>query len=171
MLMEFLRCGTLSLPYVALGLLLSLVFTYILIFLLPRLGFVDIPRGRHQHAKPIPKGGGVAIAVSFVFTVFMVYLNPELSTDTAMFLRKFLIPAGIIFVVGILDDRYELRSWTKLFAQIVTGAVIYFENGGISRFFAIPLPAPIALVVTVVWCIVIINAFNLIDGRDGIAAG
>ena len=171
MLREILRFGTLSLPYVALGLLLSLVLTYILIFLLPRLGFVDIPRGRHQHAKPIPRGGGVAIAVSFLTTVFLVYQNPEFSTDAADFLQKFLIPAGIIFIVGVLDDRYELRSWTKLLAQIVAGTVIYFGNGGITRFFSFQLPAPVALIVTVLWCIIIINAFNLIDGLDGIAAG
>ena len=60
------------LPYPALGLLLSLFFTYLLIFILPRVGYVDIPRGRHQHEQPIPRGGGIAIGLSFFITTFLL---------------------------------------------------------------------------------------------------
>lgn len=171
MFKEVLQYITGSLPYMALGVILSLISTYILIFLLPRIGFVDIPRGRHQHEKPVPRGGGIAIAGAFLLTVFLAHFNSVFNPGTADFLQKFLLPAGIILVTGVLDDRYELRSWVKLIAQIAAGAVMYFEGGGISHLFAFQLPAPLALIITVFWSIIIINAFNLIDGLDGVAAG
>lgn len=171
MLGRVLQYSVMSLPYVALGLLLSLILTYILIFILPRIGFVDIPRGRHQHEKPVPRGGGIAIAGAFLLTVFLACCNSVFSSGASDFLQKFWLPAGIILITGVLDDRYELRSWIKLIAQIAAGAVMYFEDGGISHFFAFQLPAPLALIITVFWCIIIINAFNLIDGLDGVAAG
>ena len=171
MLGRVLQYSVMSLPYVALGLLLSLILTYIFIFILPRIGFVDIPRGRHQHEKPVPRGGGIAIAGAFLLTVFLACCNSVFSSGASDFLQKFWLPAGIILITGVLDDRYELRSWIKLIAQIAAGAVMYFEDGGISHLFAFQLPAPLALIITVFWCIIIINAFNLIDGLDGVAAG
>lgn len=164
------------LPYFALSILLSLFLTYLSIFILPRLGFIDIPRGRHQHAKPIPRGGGVAIWMSFFITAFLMTVtwsisNAALYSDASRFMWKFLPPAGMILITGILDDRFELRSWVKLLIQIAAGALIYFEGAGITNLFLYDLPAPFAFAATVMWCVIIINAFNLIDGLDGIAAG
>ena len=108
------------LPYPALGLILSLFFTYLLIFILPRIGYVDIPRGRHQHEKPIPRGGGgIAIGFSFfittfLLTVFLKNIRHDIYLDAMSFLSKFLLPAGIILITGIIDDRWELPSWLKL---------------------------------------------------------
>ncbi len=167
---------SLYLPYPALGLLISAGLTYLAIFFLPRFGFVDIPRGRHQHEKPIPRGGGIAIVTAFFLTVFLFRIslldkNIELNKDIQLFFSNFWIPALIIFVVGVLDDRYELRSWLKLLFQIAVGVIFYLEGAGISKIFIYPIPAPIGLAITVGWSVVIINAFNLIDGLDGVAAG
>ena len=115
---------SLFLPYPALGLLISAGLTYLAIFFLPRFGFVDIPRGRHQHEKPIPRGGGIAIVTAFFLTVFLFRVslidkNIDLYNDIQFFFSKFWLPALIIFIIGVLDDRYELRSWFKLLFQIM----------------------------------------------------
>ena len=75
------------------------------------------------------------------------------------------------YIGKLLDDRYELKSIVKLLAQMLVGVLIYFQEGGISHIFSYQLPMAVALAGTVLWCVVIINAFNLIDGLDGIAAG
>ena len=173
---NFLHGCSIYLPYPALALLLSMFFTKLLIFILPRIGFVDIPRGRHQHEKPIPRGGGIGIGLSFIITTFLltVYLkggNPENFAVAHDFLCKFMIPGGIILLTGVIDDRWELPSWLKLLFQIAAGVIIYFEGAGVQMIFSWQLPMPLALMITVGWSILIINAFNLIDGLDGIAAG
>ena len=83
---------SLYLPYPALGLLISAGLTYLAIFFLPRFGFVDIPRGRHQHEKPIPRGGGIAIVTAFFLTV-------------------------ILFRISLLDKNIELNKDIQLFSQ------------------------------------------------------
>ena len=164
------------LPYPALGLLISCGLTYLAVFFLPRLGFIDIPRGRHQHAKPIPRGGGIAIILAFFATVFLFLTiltdrNTAWYQDTQLFLSRFWLPAALIFIVGVIDDRYELRSLVKLAVQVLAGVIIYLEGAGVSHFFNYQLPPIAALIGTVFWSVMIINAFNLIDGLDGIAAG
>ena len=54
---------------------LALFFTYICLFLMPRLGFMDIPRGRHAHKAPTPRGGGIAIVLAFVAASGLFLLN------------------------------------------------------------------------------------------------
>lgn len=175
MFSSVLKYCSLYLPYPALGLVISVFLTYMAILVLGNLGFIDIPRGRHQHDKPIPRGGGIAIAAAFFISVLLfasaVQERAGVYAETVAFLKNFSIPAAIILVVGILDDRYELKSIVKLLAQILVGVLIYFQEGGISHFFSYPLPMVVSLGGTVLWCVVIINAFNLIDGLDGVAAG
>lgn len=153
--------------------MISAVLTLWCIRILPHLGMVDIPRGRHEHAKPTPLGGGIAIVISFfiVGTVFAFESSRVGNTVVMNELRGFAIPAVVIVVTGLLDDRYELSSWLKLLGQIITGVLIYKFGGGFNDIFDVKLPPLIGLPLTVIWVIGIVNAFNLIDGMDGLAAG
>lgn len=176
MYIKILQSCSMYLPYVALGLLLSLVFTYLAIMFLPSLGYIDIPGGRRQHAKPVPRGGGIAIWFAFFITVSLLTVslqstNLQLFATSKMFLLRFLPPAAIILVVGMIDDRIELRSYVKLLGQIIAAALIFFEEVRISSLLHFQLPTYLSFAVTVFWSVIIINAFNLIDGLDGIAAG
>ena len=158
------------------GLFFSLFLTRLAIRVLPKFKMVDAPRGRHQHEKPVPCGGGVALGLSFfipllLFAVIFSLGNfPQLG-EVVAFLRNFTLPAVLITAVGLIDDRFELRSVVKLLFQIAAGLIFYFEGCGISLLFYHELPAFVSLVITVLWCVTIINAFNLIDGLDGLAAG
>ena len=164
------------LPYMAAALLLSLVLTRWAIFLLPRLGMVDVPHGRHQHEHPVPRGGGIAVWLSFfAVSVFMLLVtkkyNAAFHGEFVRLLEHISLPAFLILLLGIIDDKRGLRSVTKLVCQILIAVLIYFSGSGISHLLGFPLPVYVGLPLTVIWAILIINAFNLVDGLDGIAAG
>ena len=154
------------------AMMISAVLTLWCIRLLPRLGMVDIPRGRHEHAKPTPLGGGIAIVISFFVVAFVFALENRVGIPRALKeLRRFALPAAVIVVTGLLDDRYELSSWLKLLGQIVAGVLVYYLGGGFYTMFNFHFPVYLGLPLTVCWVIGVINAFNLIDGLDGLAAG
>ena len=176
MLLSILKICALYLLSPVAGFLASVFLTGKAVVLLDRWGFIDIPHGRHQHAKPVPRGGGIAVGIAFFFSLLLFavvtrYMNAAFFTHAVDFLTYFAPPALIILAVGLLDDRCELRSWLKLSAQIIVGVIIYLEGCGFTHLFSHRLPESLALVMTVFWSVIIINAFNLIDGMDGVAAG
>src|SRR5262249_2253632 len=87
-----------------------------------------------------------------------------------------LIPAMLVFAVGVVDDLRELPPWMKLTAQLIAAVLFYLLGGRIEAlsvpvFGFVHLPAWAGLLITAVWVVAITNAFNLIDGVDGLAAG
>ena len=153
---------------------LSMFFTRLCIEILPMFRMMDIPRGRHQHAKPVPRGGGLAIILSFA-AVMLWYL---IFNSTAAkgwthdpLLIQFGPPLLAITVLGVADDRFELKSIVKLLVQIAIACYLFWTGVRIDAILGFPIPVWLALPLTVCWCIGIINAFNLIDGMDGLASG
>ena len=164
----------------------SLILTRICISVLPHLGFMDIPKGRHIHKKPVPRAGGIGFILAFWFaiTLYAAKLTggdltklPTLviENDPNQQFGPFLIAlAGasfILFFTGLYDDRFDMPSVIKLMFQISAGVALFFLGGGIRTIFNFTLPVYLSLIVTVCWTIGIVNAFNLIDGLDGLAAG
>lgn len=133
-----------------------------------RWGAIDQPDIRKVHQVAMPRMGGLAIFLSFILC--MLFLVKASGPFTGI-----IIGASIIFMVGLLDDIYQLSPWVKLAGQIVAstiaiyfGVQIHFVNNpfdGILSlgYFSIPL--------TLLWIVGISNAINLIDGLDGLAAG
>lgn len=154
--------------------LISFISTPIVRKLAIILGVVDIPKdNRRVHKKPIPKLGGLAIYFSFVIMVF-AKSGPINKSEMGI-----LIGATIIVIGGLIDDKYTIKPWQKLSFQVIAAFVLIGTNTMISiitnpvsdtnpfisinPIFAIPL--------TLIWVIGITNAFNLIDGLDGLSAG
>lgn len=174
-----------TIPVVLLGVLLflastalSLLLTRGLITVLPLFGLVDIPRGRHQHEKVVPRGGGLAFIITFALITalyFMLTGGLDVEGGSVILRKKLLFQLGIplfaITVLGVFDDRFELSSKLKLFVQLLIAVFFYFSGAGFVTLLGFSLPVYIALPLTVVWVIGITNAFNLIDGMDGVAAG
>ena len=156
----------------------SLILTRICIVVLPHLGYMDVPKGRHIHKKPVPRAGGIGFILAFWFSI-MLYAGSLYKGDFAKFadqnVGQFLIALGgasvILFFTGLYDDRFDMPSVIKLLLHIAAGTTLYFLGGGIRTLFNYTLPWYLALAVTVCWTIGIVNAFNLIDGLDGLAAG
>jgi UDP-GlcNAc:undecaprenyl-phosphate/decaprenyl-phosphate GlcNAc-1-phosphate transferase len=144
-------------------------------------GAIDVPdQGRRIHSRPTPRLGGIAIYCAFIATLLCVPLLGNLVSQSFRAklpaLLMLIIPATFIFLFGIYDDFRGSTATTKITFQTVAALAVYVWDFRIS-YVSLPwggfweLPTIISLLVTVLWIVGITNAFNLIDGIDGLAAG
>ena len=164
-----------------LSLLVSFVLTrYVRDFASQR-GWVAIPtQERHLHPGPLPRLGGVAIFISFSLSMvaaatlsfYIPGLHSAFSPNT---LFTILVPASLVFLLGVYDDLYTVGPYLKFAVQTLAATMLFM--GGL-RILNIPvlfgahqLPWFVGLPFTILWVLAITNAFNLIDGLDGLAAG
>jgi UDP-GlcNAc:undecaprenyl-phosphate/decaprenyl-phosphate GlcNAc-1-phosphate transferase len=138
------------------------------------------PDGRHVHASPLPRLGGVAIFIAFslslVLWLILASIYPRLLEGFApATLLRIYFPACLIFCLGIYDDLKGAGPYLKFAGQAVAAAMLF--AGGM-RILDLPVmfgqhtfPWFVGLPLTVLWVVAITNAFNLIDGLDGLAAG
>jgi len=144
-------------------------------------GWVAVPsQDRHLHSTPLPRLGGVAIFLSFALSMGVAALwsmrNPSLRGPSFLTtMLTILGPATLIFLLGVYDDIRPVGPYVKFSVQAVAGIMLFL--GGL-RIVNIPvlfgfrvLPWYVGLPCTVLWVLAITNAFNLIDGLDGLAAG
>ncbi|MBP5286103.1 MAG: undecaprenyl/decaprenyl-phosphate alpha-N-acetylglucosaminyl 1-phosphate transferase, partial [Kiritimatiellae bacterium] len=158
------------------ALVLTLLVTPLIRELNRSLGMVDRPGPRRINANPVPRGGGIAIVIGvFVsYTLFVLVSGrhpfPSANMSVASF-WKMLSLATAISVLGLADDRFGLRPLVKLAGQLVIASLVWIWAGlGFSGVWpSLPPVADFAL--TVFWITGAVNAFNLIDGLDGLATG
>jgi len=144
-------------------------------------GLVAVPtQERHQHSSPLPRLGGVAIYLSFTVCIGLAALwalySPRLhSAFSPRTLLTILLPATLIFLLGVYDDIRGVGPYVKFGVQGIAATMLFL--GGL-RIVNIPvlfgdirLPWIVGWAFTVLWVLAITNAFNLIDGLDGLAAG
>ena len=157
------------------ALVLSLILTSQLITLGPKLGLMDEPDERRVHQTPIPRAGGIAIWLSFLAVAWaQKFLHPfPTEVISSSGLLAFTASSSILMIVGFIDDRSGMKALVKLGGQ-VAAALVYFgldsSLWGMSIFGYEP-PIFIALLLFTAWCVLLINAFNLIDGLDGLCSG
>jgi UDP-GlcNAc:undecaprenyl-phosphate GlcNAc-1-phosphate transferase len=129
---------------------------------------VDHPGERKVHSLPIPRIGGVAMAVGVLLASILVL--PLTSAEL-----YFLPAAGVVALFGGLDDRFDLDYRIKLFGQLLAAAIVVF--GGHIQIHALTLddrvmlPDWISIPLTLFFLVGITNAINLADGLDGLAGG
>ncbi|MEO6579299.1 MAG: MraY family glycosyltransferase [Candidatus Limnocylindria bacterium] len=141
-------------------------------------GLLDQPGGRKVHSVPIPRLGGVGMAIAFgVAMGLAMLLSPDL--DAVGGLRPNRAPAilagaGLLLVVGVVDDLRGMRALVKLAFQITAAGLAWWLG---LRIEWLHLPwgmvevGVLSLPLTVGWTVAVINAVNLIDGLDGLASG
>ena len=145
-----------------------------------RRGWVSAPRdGRHIHQAPLPRLGGVAIFMAFSVSLgvwlALSLIFPRLLEGLApATLLRIYVPACLIFALGIYDDLRGAGPYLKFTVQAIA-AVLLFAGGmrvlSLPLIFSHSLPWFVGLPLTVLWVVAVTNAFNLIDGLDGLAAG
>lgn len=130
-------------------------------------GLVDVPNDRKIHTKPISRIGGVAIWASTMLTflclVFMSYY------PYGSLLSGILLGGSLMFLLGLVDDIYNLNAKFKLFLQIAIATLVYLLGVQINH---IPFIGDIGIFsypITLLWIVGISNALNFIDGVDGLA--
>ncbi len=145
-------------------------------------GLVDQPGERRRHSASIPRIGGLALFLSFflvagvVFLIEFVFRTPGVPAD-ARRLRGVLLGTAFVAVVGLMDDRYELKPGPQYVAQFIaaliaiTHTVFIQEVTNPLKGAPQTLPDAITVGFTVFWVMGMMNTVNWLDGLDGLAAG
>lgn len=135
---------------------------------------------RHLHVAPLPRLGGVAIfgafALSLSAALVIASVKPSLQFGSSLrVLTTILVPGTLIFLLGLYDDVRSVGPYFKFGVQAIAATMLWM--GGL-RILDLPVvfgsrqfPWFVGLALTIVWVLGITNAFNLIDGLDGLAAG
>lgn len=154
-----------------------------------RCGFVDRPGGRKTHSHPVALGGGIVIfwltmgpvALAVISALWLHHwgaprwLNPALSVHIAGLAARgpavavLVGSAGILHLLGLIDDRHSLGPGVKLMVQLAVATVV--ATLGEIRFTFFVQSYLVTTVLSVLWIVVIINAFNFLDNMDGLSAG
>jgi UDP-GlcNAc:undecaprenyl-phosphate GlcNAc-1-phosphate transferase len=159
----------------------SLVTTPLIRRLCQRYNLLDVPLdGRRIHRSAVPRLGGIALYFACVSTLSLLMFWDNLLTQTLSSMKSdiltLLIPATLVLLLGAYDDLRGANAVVK-FVGLGLIATLFYAMGGridalsIPLFGSLQLPAIVSFVVTVVWLVGIANAFNLIDGLDGLASG
>lgn len=138
------------------------------------LGLVDAPGGRKIHARTVPRLGGVAVVLAACLALAGVTVMFDIDPSLFSAMRAFVIAGAIIFVAGVVDDVRGLGPGTKLLCECVAAIVMMRSGLLIERVTLFGNTWPLhwlAWPVTAAWLVGVTNAFNLIDGVDGLAAG
>jgi len=165
-------------------LIIAAAVTYILTPLVRRFAIAinaqHAPRSRDVHTAPTPLLGGLAmyggLAAALLVADRLSYLQQAFPSSRTVI--GLLLAAGLLVIIGIVDDRWEIGALPKLAGQIAAGGIVAWSGAFIGW---IPLPGgadvtlslepDLSYTVTILLVVATINAVNFIDGLDGLAAG
>lgn len=158
---------------IGVALIISFAATPIVKTFAQKVGAMDVPgEERRVHDHPIPRMGGLAIFLGFLFSVLLF-------ADINRQLQGILLGCVIIVATGAIDDIISLNAWVKLLMQILA-AVVAVLHGVEINVLANPalwssteflVLGSLSIPVTILWIVGITNSVNLIDGLDGLAVG
>jgi UDP-GlcNAc:undecaprenyl-phosphate/decaprenyl-phosphate GlcNAc-1-phosphate transferase len=174
--------GPILIAFVAAA-LVALVLTPFVRRVVLRYEMIDRPEARRVNTSPIPRGGGIAVATTFILVVLaFLAINTEtlrlFSPLQASQLAALLIGGALAAAMGAADDLLDLRARWQLAGQLGLG--LFAVLLGISiGFIANPLGGPVirfdspplAIGFTIFWIVGMINSINFIDGLDGLSSG
>ena len=150
--------------------LIVLVLTPIVRDIFRSYNVVDRPGRRKVHRYPIPRVGGIPIAIAYVVSLISSSSSSSLPGQD-LTTWKLLPGVAVIFLVGLLDDFFNLRPVVKLLGQMLAVGMVFAYGLRIETVAQVSLPMWLSLPVTVLWLLLVTNALNLIDGLDGLCAG
>ncbi|MCX2980379.1 undecaprenyl/decaprenyl-phosphate alpha-N-acetylglucosaminyl 1-phosphate transferase [Halieaceae bacterium IMCC14734] len=151
------------------ALIFSLLLTYCSITVCRRLGLMDVPGGRKDHAGDIPLAGGIAI--------FLTVVLISVTQQVTVFSEQLLWVAALLFLIGVIDDALHINPWLRLGVHYFCGilmataaGIAIIQVGDLLTFGTIELLL-LCVPLTALAAAGLCNAFNMIDGLDGLAAG
>jgi UDP-GlcNAc:undecaprenyl-phosphate GlcNAc-1-phosphate transferase len=144
-----------------------------------RLGLVDTPTERKQHAEPVPLIGGIAIFITFCVGTF-IWSDAE---GASLIIREknalgvLMGCCAFLVITGALDDRYNLGVFLRVVSEVLV-ALIFIELTGLKLLWLgdligvgeIRMPPSVSYIFTVIAIFGLMNAFNMLDGIDGLLA-
>ena len=163
---------------------LTFLFTGMVRRLAIRIGAVAYPRKRDVHTVPIPRLGGLAMYLGVCGGMLLAHQLPVLrrAFDYTFDPIAVIVGGGVIMLIGMLDDRFELDSLTKLAGQTTSAGILVLfglqwyvfwlpwgaDDGGSSILVLDQNQGSLLVILLVV---TMVNAMNFVDGLDGLAAG
>ena len=124
------------------------------------------PNFRNLHASPLPVGGGIVFSFVFVFGLFFIWWLNQISDDLFWVLA---VGGGVAALFGFLDDLKDIRASRKLAVHLLLSGWVLFWLGGGPLSYIEWLPALVAIPASVLFLVWMINAYNFMDGIDGMA--
>jgi UDP-GlcNAc:undecaprenyl-phosphate/decaprenyl-phosphate GlcNAc-1-phosphate transferase len=141
-----------------------------LIKIIQRFKLFDVPDLRKEHSTPIPTMGGIASGIGMLVGCLLWF---QFSRDN--FIIAFFFSIGVLMAIGIMDDLRNMPARGKLVIQVAVATLIAFSGVRITSFYGLfgihELPVSAQYTITILAIAGITNAFNLIDGIDGLAGG
>lgn len=160
---------------VATGIIIAYLTTFFLLPLIIRLAhenkIYDIPDERKTHNYPVSSLGGIAIFSGLILSMLLVSDFNNYNAE----IQYYIAGLFVIFILGLLDDIFILKAWKKTLGQLAVAAVLTLKGGlvvtSLHGFFGIyTLTHMESIYISFFTIILLINAFNLLDGVDGLAA-
>ncbi|MCG2725538.1 MAG: undecaprenyl/decaprenyl-phosphate alpha-N-acetylglucosaminyl 1-phosphate transferase [Elusimicrobia bacterium] len=141
---------------------IAALLTPLSMILAKKIGAMDYPGPRKIHSKTMPRLGGLAVYAAFIFTVIRSYqFSPKIV--------GIIIGGTIIFILGVADDIRGLTARVRLFWQFVAALIVVFCGLQISFTLQMPFGDIFSYTLSIIWLVGITNAFNFMDGIDGLA--
>jgi UDP-GlcNAc:undecaprenyl-phosphate GlcNAc-1-phosphate transferase len=143
-----------------------------------RLGWIDHPSDRKVHPTPTPTAGGIAMYLGVVVGLLVGRAVPFLSDlyETSSELDAAIVASTAVVVLGMFDDTRGVSAIGKLAGQVLVAGLVVLLGVQLLYFYfpgqgVLSLSPDLAVPLTVLWIVALMNAVNLVDGLDGLAAG
>ena len=151
------------------ALLASFILTYLCYRVLLARGIMDLPNSRSSHLSPVPRGGGIAILITFFSILALTDLGNQLDDN---FLQSLIFGSIGVALVGFIDDVYSLNPSLRLLLTLLITVLCVLHIGmpDVSFMGFTLQPSPILLICEVLAILWILNLFNFMDGIDAIAS-
>lgn len=152
------------------------VISAVVTWLMLRVRMLAVPNHRSSHVTPVPNSGGLAISLTILIGFSTAYFLSDETRVPDRYMLGFGLAALAVVVVGLLDDLGRLHTFkVKLGIQIAAAAIL-LVFGVVIREISLPIVGNIDLgwwgyPITLMWVVGLTNAFNFMDGLDGLAAG
>lgn len=139
------------------------------------LNISDVPNERSSHTKPTPKSGGLSIAPAFLAGLFVLYLLSDVTEPNAITFAIYFVLMGLLVPIGLADDLLTLSPGAKLGAQCAFSLLFVVFVGHVDTIW-LPGMGTIDLGLlgylgSILWIVFFMNAFNFMDGINGLASG
>ncbi|MCB9459895.1 MAG: undecaprenyl/decaprenyl-phosphate alpha-N-acetylglucosaminyl 1-phosphate transferase [Anaerolineaceae bacterium] len=163
-----------------LALIVSLATIPLAIHLSYRWGILSTPGGRRHEQAPVPKLGGLAIFLGFTVAALAAQALPVERFDSLEVVRLvgLLLGGAFVFLIGFLDDLFELNYFWLFLGQILASAIaigfqiiIEYFNNPITGSQTDAWPYAVTVALTMFWLILMMNTVNFLDGLDGLTSG
>jgi UDP-GlcNAc:undecaprenyl-phosphate GlcNAc-1-phosphate transferase len=136
---------------------------------------MDMPNERSSHTRPVPKSGGIAFVTTFLIGSLIIYFVADVARIDDRYFWGYVVTAVLLAIVSFIDDVTQKTFFVKIVTQMVCVAIVLVSGVVLTRL-AIPYWGEVELgwvgyILTFLWILGLTNAYNFMDGLDGLAAG